>query len=79
MGTRNSQGMFYDKINDLIFFLDHGPQGSDEINVIKPEYKLPNFGWPIVSYGEHYGFPENKNIQKYKRARLKNLILIMVL
>ena len=71
MGTRNSQGMFYDKINDLIFFSDHGPQGGDEINVIKPEYKLPNFGWPIVSYGEHYGFPENKNIQKYKRAPLK--------
>lgn len=71
MGTRNSQGMFYDKINDLIFFSDHGPQGGDEINVIKPKDKLPNFGWPIVSYGEHYGFPENKNIQKYNRAPLK--------
>lgn len=71
MGVRNSQGMFYDEKNDLIFFSDHGPQGGDEINVIKPEDKLPNFGWPIASYGEHYGFPKNKNIQKYKRAPLK--------
>ena len=70
LGTRNSQGLFYDQINDLIFFSDHGPQGGDEINVIKPEYSLPNYGWPIASYGEHYGYPENKNTKKYLRAPL---------
>ena len=71
MGTRNSQGLYFDKQTNLVFFSDHGPQGGDEINVIKPDDVLPNFGWPIVSYGEHYGYPENKNPKFYKRAPLK--------
>ena len=71
MGTRNSQGLFYDQTNDLVFFSDHGPQGGDEINVIKSEYSLPNYGWPIASYGHHYGYPENKMEKEYARAPLK--------
>ena len=33
-GLRNSQGLFLDKLNNLIFLTDHGPAGGDEINVV---------------------------------------------
>jgi len=60
MGHRNQQGLFYDKKNDIIYSTEHGPQGGDEINInISPEnFKIKNYGWPISSYGEHYGFPD---------------------
>jgi aldose sugar dehydrogenase len=31
--------------------LEHGPVGGDEINLIR---KGANYGWPVVSEGEHY-------------------------
>jgi len=60
MGHRNSQGLFYDFNEDIIFSTDHGPQGGDEINVYSnPEInKIKNYGWGISSYGEHYGYNE---------------------
>ena len=58
MGHRNPQGLLYDKVKNLILVTEHGPYGGDEINLIKidklNEGKLFNFGWPIVSEGEHY-------------------------
>ena len=62
MGHRNPDGLFYDFKNDMIISSEHGPQGGDEINLIKnySGKKVPNFGWPISSYGEHYGFPKSK-------------------
>ena len=55
-GHRNPQGLFYDSINNLIVSTEHGPVGADEININKhPGEKIINFGWPIASYGEHYG------------------------
>ena len=60
MGHRNQQGLYYDNRNDIIYSTEHGPQGGDEINInIFPEsFKIKNYGWPISSYGEHYGFPD---------------------
>ena len=57
MGHRNPQGLFYDSKNDILFSTEHGPQGGDEINVnVNPnKSRIKNFGWPISSYGEHYG------------------------
>ena len=66
--------MCYFLINNSIFSLEHGPQGGDEINVIKLDHNtIQNFGWAISSYGEHYGgknAPENKN--KYQKYPLHN-------
>ena len=57
MGHRNPQGLLYDKKNNLIINTEHGPQGGDEINFnFIEKNKIKNFGWPISSYGEHYGF-----------------------
>tara|TARA_B100000579_G_scaffold286527_1_gene237494 strand:+ start:939 stop:2336 length:1398 start_codon:yes stop_codon:yes gene_type:complete len=55
-GHRNVQGLFYDKESNVIYSTEHGPFGGDEINInnLKND-KIKNYGWPISSYGEHYG------------------------
>ena len=75
MGHRNPQGLFYDKNNNFILETEHGPQGGDEINIIRIDYnnneKIQNFGWPIVSAGEHYGGKERDgNDKKYEKYPL---------
>lgn len=58
MGHRNPQGLYYDKENNFILETEHGPSGGDEINLLKikdiKENQPLNFGWAIVSEGEHY-------------------------
>ena len=72
MGHRNPQGLFYNKESNFLLEAEHGPQGGDEINVIKLDNNTTqNFGWAVSSYGEHYGgknAPENK--KKYKKYPL---------
>lgn len=51
MGHRNPQGIT--KIDKMIFSVEHGPKGGDEINKI---IKKKNYGWPKVSYGTKYAF-----------------------
>lgn len=73
LGHRNSQGIFYDKLNDVIYSTDHGPKGGDEINLdLKANYNNPkNFGWAVSSYGEHYDYPNKWLTEEfYKRAPL---------
>ena len=50
-GNRNPQGMVYDKTNNRIWSVEHGPQGGDELNLIK---KGNNYGWPVITYGINY-------------------------
>ena len=58
MGHRNPQGLLFDKEINSILVTEHGPFGGDEINLIevdKIKKNEPlNFGWAIVSAGEHY-------------------------
>jgi len=58
MGHRNAQGMYFDKENNFILETEHGPKDADEINLIELDKmnqdKPLNYGWPIVSAGEHY-------------------------
>ena len=72
LGHDNPQGLYYDKINDVIISTEHGPQGGDEININRSPSKnnLKNYGYPISSYGEHYGFPDSSALFKYKNAPL---------
>jgi glucose/arabinose dehydrogenase len=50
-GHRNQQGMaFHPETGDL-WATEHGPQGGDELNLIKPGL---NYGWPVVGYGVNY-------------------------
>lgn len=50
-GTRNVQGIAQHPVSGKIYFSDHGPQGGDELNVLK---KGANYGWPLVTYGLNY-------------------------
>jgi len=70
-GHRNVQGLFYDEKSDFILSTEHGPQGGDEINLNNLNDNIPkNFGWPISSYGEHYGGKGGLNEDIYKEAPL---------
>ncbi|WP_339709689.1 PQQ-dependent sugar dehydrogenase [uncultured Kriegella sp.] len=50
-GHRNPQGMAKHPETGAIWDNEHGPQGGDEINVIK---KGANYGWPVITYGINY-------------------------
>jgi glucose/arabinose dehydrogenase len=50
-GHRNPQGMTIHPETDEIWEHEHGPQGGDEINIIK---KGDNYGWPEITYGINY-------------------------
>ncbi len=66
-GHRNIQGLYYNKMKNYIVATEHGPKGGDEINIIDLNIdNIPNFGWPISSYGEHYSY----DAEKYKKYPL---------
>ncbi|WP_310559910.1 PQQ-dependent sugar dehydrogenase [Flavobacterium sp.] len=50
-GNRNPQGMAKNPETGEIWAHEHGPQGGDEINIVK---KGANYGWSIVTYGIDY-------------------------
>lgn len=50
-GHRNPQGMIKHPVTGDIWTHEHGPQGGDEINIVKPG---KNYGWPAISYGIDY-------------------------
>lgn len=50
-GHRNSQGATLGPGGKL-WTNEHGAQGGDEVN--RPE-SGKNYGWPVISYGKHYG------------------------
>ena len=51
-GNRNIQGAALHPKTGLLWVHEHGPQGGDEINIIRPGR---NYGWPVVTYGVNYG------------------------
>ncbi len=53
-GHRNPQGLVYDKQRKILFEIEHGPRGGDEINIIEPG---KNYGWARVSHGKEYWGP----------------------
>ncbi|MEH6559167.1 MAG: PQQ-dependent sugar dehydrogenase [Oceanicoccus sp.] len=51
-GHRNSQGLAVHPLTDDLWAGEHGPQGGDELNIVKPGL---NYGWPVIGYGVNYG------------------------
>jgi glucose/arabinose dehydrogenase len=51
-GNRNMQGMAIHPGTKEIWTHEHGPQGGDEVNIMKPGI---NYGWPVITYGANYG------------------------
>jgi len=51
-GHRNPQGLAIHPETGDIWVTEHGPQGGDELNRIRPGL---NYGWPVIGYGVNYG------------------------
>lgn len=51
LGVRNSMGMALHPQTGELWETENGPQGGDEVNIIKPG---KNYGWPVISYGRAY-------------------------
>jgi glucose/arabinose dehydrogenase len=51
-GHRNPQGMALHPQTGAVWIHEHGPQGGDEINILRPG---ANYGWPVITYGVNYG------------------------
>lgn len=50
-GVRNPQGLAINPETGDLWESEHGQQGGDEINIIRPG---KNYGWPTVAYGTEY-------------------------
>lgn len=53
-GHRNPQGAALHPATGELWLVEHGPQGGDELNRVRPGR---NHGWPLRSYGCPYGAP----------------------
>jgi len=54
MGHRNTLGLIVHPVTGEIWNNENGPNGGDEINIIRAGR---NYGWPVVSYGRWYEGP----------------------
>jgi aldose sugar dehydrogenase len=54
LGHRTALGIFVHPVSGEVFESEMGPNGGDEINLIKAGR---NYGWPIVSLGRNYPGP----------------------
>jgi glucose/arabinose dehydrogenase len=52
LGNRNMQGAALHPRTGQLWTHEHGPQGGDEVNVIRAG---ANYGWPVITYGRNYG------------------------
>lgn len=52
LGNRNMQGAALHPQTGALWTHEHGPQGGDEINVMRAGR---NYGWPVITYGANYG------------------------
>jgi glucose/arabinose dehydrogenase len=52
LGNRNVQGAALHPQTGVLWAQEHGPQGGDEVNVIRAGV---NYGWPVITYGVNYG------------------------
>ncbi len=51
-GHRNIQGAALHPDSGVLWTVEHGPQGGDELNVSKAG---ANYGWPVITHGRNYG------------------------
>lgn len=52
LGNRNVQGAALHPSTGRLWAHEHGPQGGDELNVVRPGR---NYGWPVITFGREYG------------------------
>jgi glucose/arabinose dehydrogenase len=50
-GHRNPQSAALHPDTGILWVVEHGPRGGDEVNIIK---RGANYGWPVIGYGIDY-------------------------
>ncbi|MBS7697801.1 MULTISPECIES: PQQ-dependent sugar dehydrogenase [unclassified Chelatococcus] len=50
-GHRNPQSAAINPRTNVLWTIEHGARGGDEINISK---KGANYGWPVIGFGTHY-------------------------
>jgi len=50
-GFKDPEGLAIHPQTGELWIVDHGPQGGDEINIVRPG---KDYGWPNVTYGKQY-------------------------
>jgi glucose/arabinose dehydrogenase len=50
-GLKDPEGAALHPTTGELWIIDHGPQGGDEIDIVRPG---KDYGWPDVSYGRQY-------------------------
>jgi glucose/arabinose dehydrogenase len=50
-GHRNAQGAALHPETGVLWTIEHGARGGDEINIVR---RGLNYGWPVISYGVEY-------------------------
>ena len=69
MGHRNPLGLSFAP-DGRLWEVEMGPEGGDELNLITPGR---NYGWPVASYGSHYGgqdIPDDHNGRGFEEPKL---------
>lgn len=51
LGNRNVQAAAINPATGVLWEIEHGPRGGDELNIIQPGV---NYGWPLVTLGVNY-------------------------
>jgi glucose/arabinose dehydrogenase len=54
MGHRDHLGLTVHPVSGAVLNAEHGPNGGDEVNLLKPG---ANYGWPKVTFGRTYEGP----------------------
>ena len=68
IGHRNPLSAAINPATETLWIVEMGPKGGDELNVIE---KGANYGWPVVSDGDHYNdepIPDHKTRPEFKTA-----------
>lgn len=63
LGHRNPQGLAVDAATGTLYAHEHGPQGGDEVNVIR---RGANYGWPVATHGRDYSGAAVSPYRTYK-------------
>jgi glucose/arabinose dehydrogenase len=69
-GHRNLQGIALHPQTGEVWTHEHGPQGGDEINIIR---RGGNYGWPVITYGVNYGTGTKIGEGTHKKGMLQPL------
>lgn len=63
-GVRNVQAAAINPATGVLWEIEHGPRGGDELNIIQPG---ANYGWPVVTLGINYdGSPVGEGLKTRK-------------